>query len=234
MLAELKIRFTILAPRQAHRVRAMGQGGRWQEVGEGVDPTTPYLCNLPSGKSIVLFFYDGPISRDMAFGGLLDNGDAFAQRLMGAFTGARSRAQLVHVATDGESYGHHHRHGDMALSYCLHVIEQTPDVELSNYGEFLERNPPTHQVEIHENSSWSCVHGVERWQETCGCNTGRPGWHQEWRRPLRQAFDALRDTLVPLFEQEGAAFLADPWKARNDYLEVVMDRSRENVNRSGC
>ncbi|MGB2958342.1 MAG: DUF3536 domain-containing protein [Bacteroidota bacterium] len=231
VLAELKIRYTILAPRQAHRVRTIGRGGRWQEVGEGVDPTTPYLCNLPSGKSIVLFFYDGPISRDMAFGALLDNGDAFAQRLMGAFTETRSRAQLVHVATDGESYGHHHRHGDMALSYCLHVIEQTADVELSNYGEFLERHPPTHQVEIHENSSWSCVHGVERWRENCGCNTGRPDWQQEWRQPLRQAFDALRDTLAPLFEQEGAAFLTDPWKARNDYLEVVLDRSRENVNR---
>ena len=231
VLAELKIKFTILAPRQASRVRALGKGGRWRDVGEAIDPTTPYLLRLPSGNTISLFFYDGPISQDMAFGGLLNSGEGFAHRLLGAFSDQRSWPQLVHVATDGESYGHHHRHGEMALSYCLHTIESVGGARLTNYAEFLALHPPTHEVEIHENSSWSCIHGVERWRENCGCNSGRDGWTQAWRRPLRDALDSLRDELAPRYEQEARQFLSDPWKARNDYLEVVADRSRTTVER---
>ncbi len=231
VLAELKIRFTILAPRQARRVRSLSKGGRWHEVGEGIDPTIPYLARLPSGNTINLFFYDGPISQDMAFSGLLNSGEGFAHRLLGAFSDSRERSQLVHVATDGESYGHHHRHGEMALSYCLHTIETSGAARLTNYGEFLALQPPTHEVEIHENSSWSCIHGIERWRENCGCNSGRQGWTQAWRRPLRDALDNLRDELIPLYEQEAGKFLADPWKARNDYHEVVLAYSRSAVER---
>ncbi len=231
VLAELKIKFTILAPRQANRVRSLAKGGRWREVGEGIDPTTPYLLHLPSGNSIALFFYDGPVSQDMAFGGLLNSGEGFAHRMLGAFSDERPWPQLVHVATDGESYGHHHRHGEMALSYCLHTIETVGTARLTNYGEFLALHPPTHEVEIHENSSWSCIHGIERWRENCGCNSGRVGWTQAWRRPLRDALDTLRDELIPLYEQEAVRYLSDPWRARNDYIEVIADRSRSAVQR---
>ncbi|MGE3805457.1 MAG: malto-oligosyltrehalose synthase, partial [Gemmataceae bacterium] len=137
----------------------------------------------------------------------------------------------VNVATDGESYGHHHTHGDMALAYALHVIEEQPGVQLTNYGEFLERFPPTHEVQIFENTAWSCAHGIERWRSDCGCNSGRFGWNQAWRKPLRAALDWLRDTVSVPFEKLASELLTDPWAARNEYIEIVLDRSPENIDR---
>ena len=235
-LAAHGIKFTVLAPHQASRVRAMaGKDATqaWRDVRGGrIDPTMPYLCRLPSGRSIVLFFYDGPVSRAVAFEGLLSNGIGFAERLAGLFFDGRKRAQLVHIATDGESYGHHHRFGEMALSYALHHIEAKGLARLTNYGFYLEQHPPTHEVEILENTSWSCAHGVERWQSDCGCHSGRGGgWNQQWRRPLRVALDWLRDTVAPLFEYRGREILRDPWAARDAYIGVVLDRSPESVER---
>jgi alpha-amylase/alpha-mannosidase (GH57 family) len=231
VLAELNIKFTILAPRQARRVKDLRSGSDWVDVGERIDPTMAYLCPLPSGKSIALFFYDGPISQEMAFGDLLKNGEGFAQRLFGSFSDGRSWPQLVHVATDGESYGHHRLHGDMALAYCLHNIESTQRAQLTNYAEYLEKHPPTHAVEIVEDSSWSCIHGLERWRDNCGCNTGRPGWTQAWRKPLREAMDGLRDALLPLYESEMSKYVSEPWRMRTEYYEIIHDRARENVKR---
>jgi alpha-amylase/alpha-mannosidase (GH57 family) len=227
VLAGLGIKFTILAPSQASRVRKVG-GRNWRDVnGGGIDPTMVYCLRLPSGKIINLFFYDGPISRAVAFEGVLDNGRQFAERLLGAFSeDTRPWPELVHIATDGETYGHHHHYGEMALTYALNYIEKNDLAELINYGLYLERHPPTHLVEIHENSSWSCVHGIERWRSNCGCNSGgHPGWNQEWRAPLRGALDWIRDVLAPLFEEKAKEFLKDPWAARNDYIGVVLDRS---------
>ncbi|MFU8857572.1 MAG: DUF3536 domain-containing protein, partial [Deferrisomatales bacterium] len=229
LLAEEGLRFTILAPRQARRVRRL-EGGEWEEVGEGIDPRVPYLCRLPSGRELALFFYDGPIAQDLAFGGLLNDGGAFARRLEEAFVPEDASPQLVHVATDGESYGHHHRGGDMALAYCLHHLEENDSIHLTVYGEFLERHPPEREVEIHEGSSWSCIHGVERWRADCGCNSGgRPGWTQAWRGPLRAAMDWLRDSLAGPYEEALGALVRDPWDARDRYVEVLLDRSEDNV-----
>ncbi len=232
ILAEQGIAFTILAPRQAMRVRPLhGRDPWWDVQGGRIDPTMPYRCRLPSGRSIALFFYDGPISQDTAFGGILENGEAFAHRLMSALPADNDRPRMVHIATDGETYGHHHRQGEMALSYCLHFIESHQLARITIYGEYLERHPPTHEVEIHSNSSWSCIHGVERWRGNCGCNSGmRPGWRQEWRRPLRDALDNLRDRLIPLFEERASGFLKNPWEARNDYIDVILDRSPRNID----
>ena len=181
-LAEQEILFTILAPRQAGRIRKLGLK-RWRDVSGGrIDPRMAYRCHLPSGRSINLFFYDGLIAPEIAFGGLLASGVEFANRLLGAFDDNRSDAQLVHVATDGETYGHHHRFGDMALAYCLHHIDANRLARLTVYGESLEQHPPTHEVEIIENTSWSCAHGIERWRSNCGCNMGRKDWSQAWRR----------------------------------------------------
>jgi alpha-amylase/alpha-mannosidase (GH57 family) len=226
VLAEQGIRFTILSPYQARRVRKIGDG-HWHEATDGrIDPTMAYVANLPSGKQINLFFYDGPISRGVAFEKLLSKGEHFAHRLTGAFSDQRQHPQMVHIATDGESYGHHHFLGDMGLAYALHYIETGNLADLTNYGEFLERHPPTHEVEIIENSAWSCAHGVGRWKENCGCNSGgKPGWHQEWRGPLREALDWLRDDLAPLYEKKAAEFLKDPWAARDDYIEIILNRS---------
>jgi alpha-amylase/alpha-mannosidase (GH57 family) len=230
VLAEFGIRFTVLAPRQARRIRLRGRQD-WQSVEEGkIDPTVAYECPLPSGKTIALFFYDDPVSRAVAFEGLLSSGEKLASRLAGAFTQDRDRPQLVHIATDGETYGHHHRHGDMALAYALDHIESNGLARLTNYGEYLEKHPPTHEVEIIEKTSWSCVHGIERWRADCGCNSGgHPRWNQAWRAPLRDALDMLRDALAPQFEALAGQLLKDPWLARDDYIGVVLDRSRESV-----
>ncbi|MBF0502082.1 MAG: DUF3536 domain-containing protein [Candidatus Riflebacteria bacterium] len=228
VLARNGIRFTILAPRQASRVRPIGSA-EWTDVRDArVDPKIPYWCVLPSGSKIAVFFYDGLVAQDIAFGGLLSDGRRLADRLTQALV-QQEGPQLVHVATDGESYGHHHRFGDMALTACLDTIESQKMAQLTNYGEYLERFPPNQEVEIIENSSWSCVHGIERWRKNCGCNSGKPGWHQHWRAPLRGAFDWLRDHISPIFEQQLSSHLRDPWEARNDYIAVILARSDSSL-----
>lgn len=233
VLAEAGIKFTILAPNQARQIRKIG-GRNWKDVSNSrIDPTMVYRLRLPSGRKVETFFYDGPISRGIAFEGLLNNGQQFAERLLGAFSeDTRPWPELVHIATDGETYGHHHRGGEMALSYALEFIESQQQAELINYGLYLERHPPTHEVEIFENSSWSCVHGIERWRANCGCNSGgHAGWNQEWRAPLREAFDWLRDELAPRCESKSQQLLKDFWAARDDYFGVVLDRSDACVDR---
>jgi alpha-amylase/alpha-mannosidase (GH57 family) len=231
IMAEFGIRFTILAPRQAQSVRSL-QGGDWYDVNGGtIDPTQAYTVSLPSGRSLALFFYDGPISQALAFEGLLLNGEAFAHRLLNAFHEDRTWPQIVHIATDGESYGHHRKNGDMALSYALNYIESKGLARLTNYGEYLELHPPANEVRIYENSSWSCIHGVERWKSDCGCCSGGfPHWKQSWRGPLRSALDWLRDTLEPAFEETASRYLKDPWQARDEYINLVLARSRKNID----
>ncbi|HJT17975.1 MAG TPA: DUF3536 domain-containing protein, partial [Thermoanaerobaculia bacterium] len=186
---------------------------------------------LPSGKSIAIFFYDAPISRAVAFERLLARGENLAHRLLGAFSESK-QAQLVNIATDGETYGHHHRYGDMALAYAIDYINERKLARIANYGQFLADNPPTEEVEIVEKTSWSCSHGVGRWQLDCGCSVGAPsGWTQQWRAPLREALDWLRDECIEIFETYGKRVLIDPWQARQDYIDVVLDRSDENVER---
>jgi alpha-amylase/alpha-mannosidase (GH57 family) len=229
LFAEQGIRFTVLSPHQAHRVRPI-KGRAWRDVSGGrIDPTMAYRMRLPSHRTIALFFYDGPISRAVAFEGLLERGENLAERIVGSFSDARAWPQLAHIATDGETYGHHHKHGEMALSYALQYIEERGLAKLTNYGEFLANHPPTHEVQIFENSSWSCAHGIERWRSNCGCNSGgRPGWNQEWRMPLRQAFDWLRDELAPFYEQKAGDFLEEPWAARDAYIDLILNRQAEN------
>ena len=231
VLSEEGIHFTILAPHQAGRARRIGLG-RWKDVsGARIDPSRPYLCRLPSGRSITIFFYDGPISQAVAFEKLLNNGEVFATRLMSGFSDTSPHPQLVHIATDGETYGHHHAFGEMALGHALNYIEVNNLARLTNYGEYLELYPATHEVQIIENSSWSCMHGIERWRNDCGCNSGGNGnWNQQWRKPLRDAMDWLSGQLATGFEDGMTHYVNEPWQARNDYIEVMLDRSEENVN----
>ena len=235
LMAQEGIKFTLLAPHQCKRVRplkdAADAGAAWTETpGAGVDTTHPYLVRFASGFSIAVFFYNGAASRAIAFEGLLNSGENFAGRLKAGFKEG-SQPQLVHVATDGESYGHHHKHGEMALAYALRLLEADKTVKLANYGSYLEQFPPEYEAEIVEDTSWSCVHGVERWRSNCGCNGGKPGFNQLWRAPLRQALDELRDAIVPLTEAEGGKLFKNVWAARDGYIDVVLDRSDEVVER---
>jgi alpha-amylase/alpha-mannosidase (GH57 family) len=225
ILADEGCRFTILAPRQAKRWRRHG-ATEWVSISEGVDPSRAYLCQLSGGRSMTLFFYDGAISREVAFERLLGSGEKFVSRLKEGFDDARPHAQLVHIATDGESYGHHSPHGDMALAYALQALEADPSVRLTNYGEFLALHPAEWEVEIHDDSSWSCVHGVERWRSACGC-CSRPDWQQAWREPLREGLDALKVGLDAVYEEHGGLLLKDVWPARDAYIEVILRRGDE-------
>jgi alpha-amylase/alpha-mannosidase (GH57 family) len=229
LMAQHGIKFTVLAPHQCKRMRSLKEGTNWTDTpNASVDTTRPYLVRFDSGVSIAVFFYDGPASRAIAFEGLLDSGENFAGRLKGGFKD-NTQPQLVHVATDGESYGHHHKYGEMALAYALRLLEEDKSVNLTNYGCYLEQFPPEYEAEIVENTSWSCTHGVERWRSNCGCNGGKAGWNQAWRAPLRRALDELRDALIPLTEQEGGKLFKDVWAARDGYIDVVLDRSPQPV-----
>jgi alpha-amylase/alpha-mannosidase (GH57 family) len=204
----------------------------WTETPSAdVDPTRPYLIRLDEGRTIAVFFYDGPGSRAIAFEGLLNSGEDFGQRLLEGLRADKPIAepQLAHVATDGESYGHHHKRGEMALSYALHWVEDSGLAQLTNYGEFLEKFPPEWEAEVVDDTSWSCAHGVERWRSNCGCNGGKTGWTQEWRGPLRAALDLLRDKTAPLAEAVAEPLLIDLWAARDAYVTVVLDRSPNNI-----
>jgi len=239
-LAEFGLKFTILSPYQAQAVlRPDGRRDEpedWVDVGGGrIDPRRPYLFRLPSGRSIALFFYDGPVSQEVAFGDLLSSGDAFAHRLLGLFSepgeGEPADPELVHIATDGETYGHHHPNGEMALSYCVNYIQSNKLARFTVYGEFLENAPPEHEALLIEPSSWSCAHGVERWRDNCGCNSGmKPGWSQGWRAPLREALDWLSAELGALYEEHTAPLLRDPWPARDAYGPVIINRTEEMLN----
>jgi len=218
------IRFTILAPRQARRFRASPQSP-WVSLNPGtIDPSRPYLCQLSQGRSIVIFFYDGPISQSVAFERLLDNGEAFRNRLLAGFSQQRTWPQIVNIATDGESYGHHHRFGEMALAYAIDKFQQDSTVLMTNYAEYLEKHPPVAEAEFVENSSWSCAHGVGRWSEDCGCSVSqKPDWNQKWRVSLRAGMDLIRDRADKIFSERTFSLLADPWGTRDDYVKVILD-----------
>ncbi len=244
VLIKCGMRYLILSPFQALRVRSFGSK-KWTDVSQGkVDTTQPYRCFLRdrSGKKmsdqyIDIFFYEGVISKEIAFGELLKDGNRFCQRFVQAYGQGKKGPQLIHVSTDGETYGHHKKFGEMALAYALSKGLSGHGFEVLNYGAFLKRFPPVDEVEIDEGpkgegSAWSCGHGVGRWKEDCGCSTGgRPGWNQRWRKPLREALNLLRDDLATLFEREGEKIFIHPWEARNGYIDVIMDRSPESVGK---
>ena len=249
ILAEQGIAFTILSPKQATRTRPINDS-RWTDVRTGtIDCSRPYQCCLPSGGSIVIFFYEETIAREVAFSRLLENGEGFANRMMDYFFQKQKESGLLSIASDGETYGHHHRFGDMALAYALHYLESRNLARITIYGEYLSTCPPTHQVEIIENTSWSCPHGVERWRSDCGCCTKGSSFRvtppgpcpvpatppgekrceivsrQMWRAPLRQAMDWLCQNLAALYGERMNSYVADPWQARDDYINIILDRS---------
>jgi len=233
LMAEEGVRFTVLAPTQAGAVRALDDpAGMWKDVsGENIDTTKPYRVFPRGGGSpfIDVFFFDRELSEAVAYKKILASGSDFLGRLEKGIGDEREGARLVNIATDGESYGHHFKFGDMALAWIFDHLEQQGKLKLTNYACFLEQFPPGEEVRIRENTSWSCAHGVERWRSDCGCNVNhREGWNQAWRTPLREAMDWLSGELATLFEEQGGKLFNDPWVARDDYIVVLLDPSRES------
>jgi alpha-amylase/alpha-mannosidase (GH57 family) len=236
VLAEAGLRFAILAPGQAARVRPLddARAHAWRDVsGARVDPSQAYLCRLPSGRRIALFFYDGPLAHAASFGDLLTNSRRMIEGFRSAVGERRQHTQLIHIALDGETFGHHKKFAERTLIYAFTHEATAAGFTVVNYGMFLDINPPQWEVEIQANTSWSCIHGVGRWSENCGCHTGRmPGGHQRWRAPLRAALDRLRDALAVIYEAEAANSLniGDAWEARNAFGEVLPERAPERVD----
>ncbi len=232
VLAEYGIRFAILAPTQAKRIRPLSKGS-WKNLDGGrIDPGRCYRLALSSGLTIDLFFYNADLAHAVAFGQTLVSGDEFIRNIKQHFRPDNSEDQLVHIATDGETYGHHHRFGEMALAYAMNRLSAEGEILITNYAEFLANHPPQWEVEIFERTSWSCSHGVERWRADCGCRVGTdPSWNQAWRAPLRDALNWLKLRLDEIYEKQAGHLLLDPWKARNAYIGVILDRGPESVER---
>ncbi|MGE5480856.1 MAG: DUF3536 domain-containing protein [Chloroflexota bacterium] len=231
-LAEFGIKFTVLSPFQAKAVRKIGTEKWFSVEGGHVDPRRPYLYKLPSGRSIALFFYDGNISQEVGYGEMLSDGKVFAETLLGAFDKNNKNPQIVHIATDGETYGHHKENADMALAYCIHHIENSDYAQMTIYGQYLDIAPPDHEAQILENTAWSCSHGVGRWMDDCGCNSGMHGdWKQTWRKPLRESLDWLRDELIPFYEEHMKPFGSEPWLVRDNYIKLILNREQDNEDK---
>lgn len=229
-LIEEGLTYVILSPHQAERVRPIG-GKVWQSVIDGqVDPTVPYKYFHRDGseRSIAIFFYDGMIAKAVAFDAVLASSHTLLDRFERAVS---TTTQLVNIATDGESYGHHFHFGDRCIAYALEVEAGAHGFQVTNYGEFLAAHEPTMEAEIKEGpegegTAWSCAHGVGRWSRDCSCHAGAPeGWDQKWREPLRSALDFLRDAAALKFETAAGDLFTDPWATRDAYVELLVDRT---------
>ena len=246
ILCDYPFKYIILSPYQALRVRPLGatEEKAWQNVERGnIDTRQPYRCFARNengekiqDKYIDIFFYHGDLAKGVSFEHLLRNAGYLAERIEDVFNGGEGdRDKIVSIATDGETYGHHEKYGDMGLAYLLNVEAQLRDIVPTNFGAYLANHPPTMEVELKpgpngEGTAWSCAHGVGRWYRDCGCKTGGDyRWTQAWRTPLRQALDRLRDRLAILTEEIGSSLFNDVWAARDDFIQVILDRSEENV-----
>ena len=224
LLIEQGLRYVILAPDQAGQIRKTGSDHRWRPVPPGaIDTTCAY--KYVSGKgSIAIFFYHGGLARAIAFEKALTSSSGLVDR----FVEVARTGELVNVATDGETYGHHFKFGDLCLAHALEVQAKQAGFWITNYGEYLDHHPPEIEVKINlgelgEGSSWSCVHGVSRWTRDCGCSTGgQAGWNQRWREPLRRALNFLRDSAAANFESASVDLFRDPWQARNAFIQVLL------------
>lgn len=235
-LIKAGVRFTILAPSQAERIRSF-DGDAWTDVSDNtIDPSRPYrlypldengepLC----GGHLDVFFYDGPVSSAVGFEHLLRDAGGYLARLKGAWSPDDSDPKIVAVGTDGESYGHHEPFGDMALAYIYDTLAPREGVVPTNFGHFLSIRPPREEVRLKnahgEGTAWSCAHGTGRWQRDCGCSTGgRDGWNQAWRTPLRLAMDKAREEAERCWDELSPELLADPWKARVAWISTRTGR----------
>ena len=231
------VKYIILDTSQADKVRKIGDE-QWSDVSKGtINSKQPYRCfsDVNKKKYLDIFFYDGPISKAVAFDDILTSSQKLLQKIFAAEDKNLNTEQLISVATDGETFGHHKRHTERTLAFFLKSLTPQNNLNTVNFGEYLEKHQPTHEVKIKygdngEGTSWSCPHGVKRWKENCGCGGGG-GWHQKWRKPMRESLDWLRDQLIIIYENIGSNFFKDVWKVRNEYINIILDKSEKNKNK---
>jgi len=232
-----RIKYIILDTSQAAFIRKFGEE-KWIDVNDGsINPKHPYRCfsQINRDNYINIFFYDGPVSKAVAFDDVLTSSQKVLDKIFAAEDKNINSEQLISVATDGETFGHHKRHSERTLAFFLKSLAPQNNLKIVNFGEYLEKHPPEYEVKIKpgdngEGTSWSCPHGVKRWKEDCGCGGGG-GWHQQWRKPLRESLDWLRNQLIIIYENMGSHLFKDVWKARNDYIELLLEGSNKNKHK---
>lgn len=231
VLIGLGIKYIILDTSQAAFYRKIGEE-KWIDVNDGsINPKTPYRCysEINTSKYIDIFFYDGPVSKSVAFDDVLASSQNMLNKIFNAEDKENDGSQLISVATDGETFGHHKKHAERTLAFFMKSLAPQNNLKIVNFGEYLELHQPNYEVKIKtgdngEGTSWSCVHGVKRWKEDCGCGGGG-GWIQQWRKPLRETMDWLRDQMIIIYENMGSVLFKDVWKARNEYIELILNNS---------
>ena len=226
------IKYTILDTSQAEAARNTGSQ-EWIDVsGNTMNPKQPYrvFSRTDNSQFMDIFFYDGPISKSVAFDDVLKSSNNLLNKIKLAAADTDA-SQLISVATDGETFGHHKKFAERTLAFFLVTLAPESGLKIVNYGEYLAANSPSMEVLIKngdngEGTSWSCPHGVKRWKEDCGCGSG-DGWKQQWRKPLRESLDWLRDQLTIVYENTGKDYFKDVWTARNAYIELVLEHTKE-------
>ena len=233
VLVEFNLKYIILSPFQACKVRPLGKK-KWTDVSTGnIDITMPYKQYSRDGRSINIFFYNHTISSAIGFEHLLTNSYLLVEKFQ-QFIWDANRPILISTCTDGESYGHHEKFGEMCLAHFIKHSSQKHGLTLTNYGQFLELYKPTHEVQIKsgfqgEGTAWSCAHGVGRWIRNCGCSDGGyPSWNQHWRTPLREAFNWLHDQILKAYQIKASHLLKDLQQAKNSYINIISNRNPEN------
>jgi len=228
------VKYIILDPSQAASIRKTGVE-EWTDVNSGgLDPGLNYKCysHINKNRFINIFFYDGPLSKTMAFDDVLFNSQNLLNKINQAVIVNSENERLISAATDGETFGHHKKFADRTLAHFLKVLAPLNNINILNFGEYLEKHPPQYEVIIKpgengEGTSWSCPHGVKRCKDDCGCGGG-DSWNQKWRKPLRETLEWLRDQLIVIYNQHGALYFKDVWKARNEYINVIVNDTPES------
>jgi alpha-amylase/alpha-mannosidase (GH57 family) len=237
VVADEGVKYVILDPLQAEKIRKLNSFESWRDVSaSSINPKIPYRCFTDATKNnyVDIFFYDGPFARSIAFEDVIFSADKMMQKIEQIKLNAFDNNQLISIATDGETYGHHKHFTERTLAYLLTVLAPSRGIKVVNYGEYLSENPPEHEVVIKDGkggdgTAWSCVHGTGRWKEDCGCNTGGEiNWNQKWRTPLRDSLNYLRDELSVVYEKYGSVYFKNVWEARNDYIHLFLDGSEKN------
>ncbi len=236
VLIEERVKYIILDPSQADEIKKISSDEDWINVSDSsINPKHPYRCYADDKKKkfIDIFFYDGPFAKNISFDDVASSAERMMDKINYITLPDYDKDQLISVATDGETYGHHKHFTERTIAYLLTELAPGRGYKVVNYGEYLSRHKPAYEVILkkgknNEGTSWSCVHGVSRWKEDCGCHTGgEPGWNQKWRTPLRDSLNNLRDTLIKIYESKGTEYFKDIWTARNEYINILLDNSED-------